>query len=297
MARLILPSVGLLLVAIGVADAAQRAASNPAAACAPTGAVVRMPDLAEASGIAASRRTPGRLWTHNDSGDPVLVALDQKGGIAGRVKVAGVRVEDWEAIAVGPCQRGSCIYMADIGDNNAARKHITIHRLPEPVGMPESVAVTESFYATYPDGPHDAETFLVAPDGALFIVTKGDGDGGRIAAYRFPNDLRPSTFHKLVMVGKPRHVRASRDLITDGSVSLDGLWVALRSNTSLTIHRTTDFLAGNWMNPKRIDLTPAREPQGEGVTFGNDNVVYLVGEGGRAGKGGTFTSFVCPLAP
>ena len=109
--------------------------------CRPLGAVVKMNELAEASGIAASRRTPGTLWAINDSGDPVVYALDAKGAVTGRVRVTGAQVEDWEAIAAGPCKSGSCLYVGDIGDNNGTRKQITIYRVPEPaVGddMPSS---------------------------------------------------------------------------------------------------------------------------------------------------------------
>jgi hypothetical protein len=225
----------------------------------------------------------------------VLIALDEKGGVAGRVTVTGVDLDDWEALAIGPCPQGSCIYIADIGDNNASRTHVTVHRVPEPAGTPETVAAAERFDASYPDGPHDAETLLVTPEGALFIVTKGDGDKGRIATYRFPKGLQSGTIHKLERVGQPHEVRSSRDLITDGSVSFDGRWVTLRSNTSLTIFRTTDFVSGEWTASKRVDLTSLDEPQGEGVTLGRGNAVFLVGEGGASGQGGTFVRLSCPV--
>ncbi len=297
MARMCLPSMLLLgLVLVSPDLVAQRADGvAPSATCAPSGGLVRLRQLSEASGIAASSRTPGRLWAHNDSGDPVLVALDEKGAVVGRVTVMGIEVEDWEALAIGPCPQGSCIYLADIGDNNASRKYVTIYRVPEPAGAPESVAATDRFDASYPDGPHDAETLLVTPDGAIFIVTKGDGDEGRIGIYRFPEGVQPGTIHKLERVGKPYEVRSSRDLITDGSVSFDGRWVAFRSNTSLTIFQTKDFVSGVWMQARRIDLTPVREPQGEGVTLGRGNAIFLVGEGGPSGHGGTFVRFVCPF--
>src|SRR5688500_16827945 len=133
------------------------AAQNTAAQCQPTGPLVRVPGLSEASGLAASRRTPGRLWTHNDSGEPVVVALDARGSVTGRVRLTGAAVEDWEAIAVGACGTGSCLHVGDIGDNEAKRKRVTVYRLPEPDGASGSAAIADVFHATYPDGPHDAE--------------------------------------------------------------------------------------------------------------------------------------------
>lgn len=119
------------------------AAQNDAGQCRPTGPVVQIPGLSEASGLAASSRVPGRLWTHNDSGEPVGVSVDARGTVTGRVRLMGARVEDWEAIAVGPCGTGSCLHVGDIGDNEAKRKRITIYRLPEPDGTNGSATVAD----------------------------------------------------------------------------------------------------------------------------------------------------------
>src|SRR5690606_3425039 len=94
----------------------------------------RVQDLVEGSGAAASARTPGRVWTHNDSGDGGLIALDERGTVTARVALPGIRIEDWEALAVGPCPAGSCLFIGDIGDNDAERDRVTIYRTPEPEG-------------------------------------------------------------------------------------------------------------------------------------------------------------------
>ena len=41
--------------------------------CQPAGTMMRLAGLSEASGLAVSRSTPGRLWSHNDSGKPVTI--------------------------------------------------------------------------------------------------------------------------------------------------------------------------------------------------------------------------------
>src|SRR5688572_29498225 len=75
--------------------------------------------LPESSGLALSARHEGVLWTHNDSGDrPEVFAVDAAGGFRGISAITGARNEDWEDIAVGPCPGGgSCLYVADTGDN------------------------------------------------------------------------------------------------------------------------------------------------------------------------------------
>lgn len=287
--------VGVIVIALSLGWPAVSIARQAAAPqCQPAGPIVRIPDLPEGSGVAVSRRSPGRLWAHNDSGEAVLVALDARGAVTGRVRVAGVTVEDWEAVAVGPCPAGSCIYIADIGDNEAERKRITIYRIPEPASE-SSVAVTDTFHATYPDGAHDAETLLVAPDGGLFIVTKGETDP--VGLYRFPRELRSGATHPLQRVGKPRASGkvSETERITDGSVSPDGAWVVLRTRNGFAFHRAADLFAGNWTDAGRVDLKAVGEAQGEGIAIAADGTTYLTGEGGGKSQPGTFARFTCSV--
>lgn len=270
-----------------------RQAVEPAAQCRPAGSIVKIPQLAEASGVAISRRVPDRLWALNDSGEPVLFALDATGTVRTRVQLAGAEVEDWEAVAVGPCPAGSCIYVADIGDNNGKRRHITVYRATEPADATDVVRVTDVFHATYPDEPQDAETVLITADGRIHIVTKGDT--GPVALYAFPRELRSGSTARLERVGTPRGAGtpAKDDKITDGAVSPDGEWLVLRTNRDLTFHRTAELLGGNWRAAARVDLASLGEPQGEGVALGADNVVYVMGEGGGKSQPGTFARLTC----
>jgi hypothetical protein len=268
------------------------AAQNGAAQCRPTGPLVQVPGLSEASGLAVSRRVPGRLWTHNDSGEPVLASVDARGAVTGRIRLTGATVEDWEAIAIGPCGTGSCLYVGDIGDNEARRKRITIYRLPEPDGAKESASVADVFHATYPDGPHDAEALLVGGDGRLHIVTKGET--GPVAIYRFPAQLKSGATVTLERVGSgPAGKPDEESRITDGNVSADGQWAVLRTKSALTFYRASDLLAGQWRAANRVDLSSLKEPQGEGVALGADDTVFLAGEGGGKGQPGSFARFAC----
>jgi hypothetical protein len=290
-----MPGAVLLVIALASVSPAgvprQNGATAPA--CQPAGPLRRLPGVAEASGVAMSRLVPGRLWTHNDSGAPLLFALDARGIVTARTWVAGPRIEDWEAIAVGPCPTGSCIYVGDIGDNYGVRKHVSVYRFPEPVDAKSSVSITEAFHAVYPDGPRDAETLLVTPDGRISIVTKGDP--GSVAVYRFPRELHSGTIVQLERVGKPRDPGKTRrdDRITDGTVSPDGTWVVLRSRSALFFYRTAELMAGTWREVRRVDLTPLGEPQGEGVAFGDEKTLYVTGESGSRLPAGTFGVLTC----
>jgi len=272
-------------------------AQQSAVQCTPVGALQRIPELPEGSGLAASRRTPGRFWSHNDSGEPVLFALDGSGRLVGRLAISGAAVEDWEAVAVGPCPAGSCIYVGDIGDNDAERERITVYRLTEPAEATGEVTISEVFHATYPDGAHDAESLLVTLEGRLLVVTKGDT--GPVSLYRFPNELRNGSTVRLERIGEPREPGqpSESDRITDGGVSPDGQWIVLRSTRALTFYRAVDLVAGNWRVAGRVGMSSLGEPQGEGVTFASVDAVYVMGEGGDKNQPGTFARLTCTLKP
>jgi hypothetical protein len=291
MKRMMLAVLAVVLASPSLSLAA--AQQREAASCQATGSVVPLPGLFEASGLAVSRQSPGRLWTHNDSGEPVVFALDARGTVTGRVRLTGAAVEDWEAIAVGPCGNGSCLHVGDIGDNQARRKRITIYRLPEPDGTKDgSAAVVDVFHATYPDGAHDAETLLVGGDGRLYIVTKGET--GPVGIYRFPAQLKSGAAVTLERVGSAAAGKTAVEArITDGAVSPDGQWAVLRTKSNLTFYRASDLLAGQWRAASRVELASLKEPQGEGVALGADSTVFLAGEGGGKGQPGSFARFSC----
>ena len=119
-------------------------------------------ELAESSGLAASKRTHNLFWSHNDSGDPTIFAIRADGSIVGRVRVAGAAVVDWEAVTVGACDGAPCLYVGDIGDNDLKRERITIYRTPEPLPGDGTTAQAEAIHASYPEGPQDAEALFVA---------------------------------------------------------------------------------------------------------------------------------------
>ena len=281
-----------LAAVVACAEAPKDPEEAPTLNCSPAGPLARLSHAPEASGIAVSRRSPGHFWVINDSGGPVLFAVDASGTRVGHVVLEGADLVDWEAMASGPCADGHCLYVGDIGDNAARRGHITVYRVPEPDTTATSAAAA-AFHAVYPDGAHDAETLLVAPDGTLHIVTKGDT--GPIALYRFPRELAEGVTMRLERVGEPmsadRPPRSGR--ITDGAVSSDGKSVLLRSLTGLTRLEAATFFEGNWDGARTTGLQSLNEPQGEAVAFGDGDTVYLAGEGGGAGAPGTLVALTC----
>ena len=133
--------------------------------------------LNEASGVAASRKFPGRLYHINDSGDTGrFYTTDLDGKNTRAVTVAGFSPADTEALSLGPCPgtpaRGSCLYLGDIGDNAANRKSIEVVVVDEAQNFAQTVKARARLKLRYPDGPHDAESMAVHPNGTIYILTK-----------------------------------------------------------------------------------------------------------------------------
>jgi len=238
--------------------------------------------LDESSGVAWSRTLPGVIWTHNDGGDPVLYALDPDGGLVARVPFRAPRIWDVEDLAVGDCPEGSCVYLADTGDNQEVRPQIQILRLPETPSLTTGDTLTaEAFPVVLPDGPRDIEALFVLPGGEVYLVSKGRSDPQTL--YRYPPPLRPGTVVTLEAVQD----LTDRDMpipaqITGADATSDGKTVVIRSYDALTFYRVEGGVLAP-MEGGRVSLRTLEEPQGEAVGFGPDGQLLLTTEAGNFG--------------
>src|SRR5690606_1939925 len=211
-------------------------------------------DLAESSGVAASRAYPGVYWTHNDSGsEPVIFAIDSTGAILARVRVEGATNVDWEDVALGPCPAGDCLYVADTGDNQERRDHAVIYRIPEPAPRDGRSAPAERFPFRFPDRPQDAEALFILPDPepTAYIVTKGRA--GPVTVYRYPPPFDPDRIVELepVQTFDPGPMPLGRQ-VTGADATPDGRWVAIRSYDSLRFHPVDVSMAEPLLEPHGI---------------------------------------------
>ncbi|HEX6070181.1 MAG TPA: hypothetical protein VFZ18_10155 [Longimicrobiaceae bacterium] len=251
--------------------------------------------LAESSGVAASREHTGILWTHNDSGNEAeLSAVRASGERVAAVRLRGVRMTDWEDLSLAPCESGSCLYVADIGDGDGRRREIAILRVPEPDPSAATEAVAERFPARYPDGPRDAEAMFILPSGEIHLVTKGRTGGVEI--FRYPLPLRAG---ETVTLEPVRTLAAGQQpldqQVTGASASPSGDWVAIRTYKTLQLWRTADLLGGEGTPHLVVDLGPLGEPQGEAVALLDDGTVVVTSEGGFPGAVGSVAVLRCQL--
>jgi hypothetical protein len=235
-------------------------------------------ELSEASGLAASLRTPGLWWTLNDDGPPQLFGIDSTGLIRTRVRIGNAAAGDWESLASSPCAQGSCLYIGDVGDNLRSRGTVGVYRLPEPV-LGQLEVAAEAFAFRYPDGPHDAEAIFVLPGEQLYVLTKGRSEP--LTLYRYPGALRAGTVPTLeVVLYLSRSFVQLPAMITGAGATADGQWMVVRTYSRLQLYRFDREALVPQLADGGLDLTPLREFQGEGVDVRADGTVVLVSEKG-----------------
>ncbi len=264
--------------------------------CRSVGPSVALPSaLLETSGVAVSVRNPGLVWTHND-GDrrPFLYRVDRDGRVQARIEV-DQSLDDWEDIARGPCDLGACLYLADTGDNNERRDHISLYRLAEPEGEGDQRVDAERYRMVLPDGPRDIEAMYVLPTEQIFFVTKGRNHP--VTIYRYPPPLRSEDTVTLVEVQRLTTGRMSRPrMVTGASATLDGSTVVIRTYETLEFFAVTGGERLLESDLGRVDLRALREGQGEGVGFGANGTIVLTSESAR-GVGPSLTFLSCNLDP
>lgn len=239
--------------------------------------------LTELSGLAASAQHPGVLWAVEDGsvGDDDRSrtrAYDASGEVVATVTLdASWNNRDTEAVAIGP---GPTLWVADIGDNVAVRESVVVHTFAEPSTLGDSEVAPVSYRLRFPDGPRDAETFLVDPvDGRAYVATKSLA--GRGSLYALPSTLEPGATHDLTFVD------SVPSWVTDGSFTPDGRRLVLLSAVPVLAGEALVVDVVRPADGGPIGLgssTGVRLPalaQAEGLTVTPDGSMLLVaGEGG-----------------
>lgn len=275
--RLLLPSLVCATLCAPSAARAQRcltwAQSSPAQ--------VSAPELTEVSGIAASLKNEGVLWVHNDSGaQPVIYALDAQGALLGTWTIEDTAHIDWEDIARARCPQGagSCLYIADIGNNSKTRQDLRVIVVPEPDVDPQDAPITASvapvatWALSYPQsvGDQDAEGLMVTPGGKLYVVTK---------------DLRDAHLVEFVRSGDTLtgvdHGVERRPLVTAIDLADDGSRVVFRNYFKGEVFELErpehpEDVWGAQAAPERFNIRS--ETQGEAIAFTPDGRMVSLSE-------------------
>lgn len=256
--------VTALGVALGVATPAGAEEAAPTAGPSTVRCSITDARLAELSGLVVVGE---QILALNDGGDQVVVHGLDAGCQVVDVQSAPVDPYDPEDLAVGS---DGAVWVADIGDNEATRPTVALHVL-----RPEG---TSLYRLTYPDGPHDAEALLLAPDGTPYVVTKevlGSSGvyrpAGAVAHGATVPMERVATVN-VTLTGTPGGPvgRAGQLMITGGAVAADGSALALRTYTDAYVWPLVGSDVAGALATTPVRLALPESPQGEAISFGSD---------------------------
>jgi hypothetical protein len=258
--------------------------------------------VGECSGLAASRRDPDMLWTHNDSGgQPVLYALGPTGERRGDLRIAGIVNRDWEDLASFELDSRAWLLIADTGDNAGNRTDCALYVVAEPdprdlSPLAETVApVAWTIPVRFPDGPRDCEAVAVdaraglvyllakrtSPHGLYTVPLRPSGDGSAPPASlvaRFPNASipQPTATQSLMPIpsGRFRAQPTGMDFAADGSAA-----VIVSYGDVLVFPRQPDESWPSALLKPPVVLAPHHLAQAEGVAFSADGrTIYVSSE-------------------
>ncbi len=242
--------------------------------------VLKQKSVDESSGIAVSHRRSGVYWTHNDSGDgPNLYAFDEKGNDLGVFALEGAVAVDWEDMASVRIRGSAYLYAGDIGDNGSRRETIRVYRLLEPLARPGKHVVKsyETYTLRYPDGPHDCETLLAAPNGDLQVVTKSFDGLCKVYGLTAPKGSGSYSLSRLGELQLNDNFVMGR-LATGGAINETGTRVLIRTYSAAWLFETANLK--EWFRSKPVMVDLPKEPQGEAICFDDAKHRFLTSSEG-----------------
>ena len=280
------------------------------------------PELVETSGLAASWLNPGVLWAHNDSGDSARVfAVGTNGAARGRFALDAIDAVDIEDVAVSLCPDApdACVWLADTGDNTAARTDAQLVVFAEPfvddvvadplVDPLVEVAVTDArtIPFSYEGGAVDVEAMAVSADGTrVFLFEKIDAARARVFALSAPFvDDGTMVARVVATLNSPGVAIQYGRMITAADLHTTGSRLLLRVYTGIFEYRfmgahdggadVEDAVAGlGSLTATQLVFGPLSERQGEALAYdASGRGLFSVSEDTNAAPGQMLHHFSC----
>ncbi|XP_064596817.1 uncharacterized protein LOC135463489 [Liolophura sinensis] len=255
------------------------AASEPSFTNAINRGLVDHGSIPEGSGLAASRRHPGILYTHNDHGGKnKIFALDATNArLRATFTISGATNHDWEDIAVGTCGQETCIYIGDIGDGGP-QPH-TIYRVKEPRDIRDQSLPVES-KLLYEFSEKDCETLMIDPQGELYIASKTDDEPSWIAHVPTNGNWGTGTVVKVHRQAKFPFYTSKKNPV-GGDISPDGTEMLIKFKEWVLYYKLASgesYVDAIKRDPLKLPYHP--EPRGESVCWSrNADGYYTMSEG------------------
>ncbi|PQJ19603.1 hypothetical protein [Tenacibaculum sp. SG-28] len=256
-------------------------------------------DLKEVSGIELDVKS-GLLWMCNDSGNqPILYGVSTSGIIEREITI-DAKNKDWEDITFDT--KGN-LYIADIGNNENKRKHLTIYKVSAKDLASKSKVFAAEIEFSYPDQRSfppkkkhhffDAESLFFFNE-FLYVFTKSrvNKQYGKTTLYRIPAKAGK---HKAVKLGSFETCNDNSSCwVTAADMSPDTSKVALLNHN--TVYLFSNFSGDQFFNGKVKTYPLSHTSQKEGLVFKDDKTLYITDEKSH-GKGGNLYEFTLDHMP
>lgn len=240
-------------------------------------------DLEEVSGIAVSRRNPGYLWAHNDSGDgPRLYLLDLACKTEREFRLDSAHNRDWEDLTLGPgpIDSISYLYVGDIGDNYNRHPFKYLYRIAEPrMNDDKEVKGVHKFFVRLSDAMRDTEALAYDPlFKKFYLFSKREP---QIGLYEIDYPLVSDTLDARRVATLPLR------MVVAAGISPDGREILVKNYDKIYYWKRE----GNESIPALLakpglELDYEREPQGESITWAADGSgFYTLSENAHGQRG------------
>lgn len=240
-------------------------------------------DLAEISGLACSRVTPGYLWCQGDDSYYVKAMLPD-GTFVSSIKVAKSH-RDWEDLCGGVYNDTNYLFVGIFGDNGLRYKdkyYIYYFKEPEIVEGDITVEV-DTIHFGYPDGvAHNAETLMFDNvEKVLYIVDKYDNEDAMGVVYSLP--FRTDYEGMQVLKEECKLGNGANFMNpTGGDISPDGKYIIVKNEAFMLIWtREEGESVGTAMARRPLQVDAYRkELQGEAIAWLDSTLFYTTSDMG-----------------
>jgi hypothetical protein len=234
----------------------------------------------EASGLVIT--SPGKLWTHNDDGLPVLFCVDSTGKIIRSIHINSAN-KGWEALAI---DKNKNVFIGAFGNNKNDRDDLRILKIsnPEtieaPITNPEVINFKYEDQHTFPP-PASLRNFdadaLIAFDTSLYIFTKNRTVPftGFTKIYRLPN--RPGNHTAVLIDSIQLGVETMMDYwVTGADISPNSSKIALIGHCSIWI--ISGFVGDQFSKGKVVKINLDNYSHKAGLAFSSENNLFIIDE-------------------
>lgn len=255
--------------------------------------IIALPNkLAEASGVEIVKGS-NLLWMQNDSGNKnEIYGVNKQGKIIKTINVKA-KNNDWEDLTTD--NQGN-LYIADFGNNKNNRKDLVILKISNQDLLTKKTVEVEKIKFSYPDQyrfpPRKKERFFDAEsvfwlNNNLYIFTKSRVKKlyGKTRLYKIP--AKKGTY-VAEFISEFNTCNNKDCWITSADISTNRKKVALLTHDKVLVF--SNFTEDNFFNGKLIEYDLGFESQKEGLTFKDDNTLYINDEQAY-GKGGKVYKF------